>query len=141
MLQNTLVLLKPDTYEKKIMGNVIADFEKEFKIISLKMVKLKKDQAEEFYAVHKGKDFLAGLQDYVCRGPIVAMLLEGDDVIAKVRAFIGNTNPAKAEKDSIRGKYGESFDSNVVHASDSQDSANTEIPFFFPKYEIINIIS
>ena len=100
------------------------------------MLQLTKTQAEAFYIVHKGKPFYDDLTNYVTRGPIVAMLLEGENLIPRVREFMGNTNPPDAAKDSIRGKYGSSLDANVVHGSDSPESAAKEIPFFFSQLEI-----
>jgi nucleoside-diphosphate kinase len=136
----TLVFLKPDTFETKVVGKVIADFEAKFPIRAIKMMKLNKTQAEEFYAVHKGKPFYDSLTNYIARGPIVAMILEGDDsLIEEVRTFMGNTNPEKAEEGTIRQKYGQSLDANVVHGSDSFESATKEIPFFFSCYELLQL--
>ncbi|NGX53523.1 MAG: Nucleoside diphosphate kinase [Chlamydiae bacterium] len=132
MSQKTLVFLKPDTFENKIVGEVIAAFEKKFNIVSMKMVKLTKEDAKQFYAVHKEKPFYEDLATYASRGPVVALLLEGEnDLIPRVRKFMGATNPPEADKDTIRGKFGSSLDANVVHGSDSPESAETEIPFFF----------
>ncbi|NGX54761.1 MAG: Nucleoside diphosphate kinase [Chlamydiae bacterium] len=134
MSQKTLVFLKPDTFENKIVGEVIAEFEKKFNIVSMKMVKLTKEDAKQFYAVHKEKPFYEDLATYASRGPVVALLLEGEkDFIPQVRKFMGATNPPEADKDTIRGKFGSSLDANVVHGSDSPESAAVEIPFFFPE--------
>ena len=133
MSQKTVVFLKPDTFENKIVGEVVSEFEKKFTIRSMKMMHLSQEQAAQFYSVHHGKPFFDDLTKYVTRGPIVALLLEGEDIITRVRTFMGQTNPQEADKDTIRGKYGSSLDANVVHGSDSPESAAVEIPFFFPE--------
>lgn len=132
-MEKTLIFLKPDVYEKRIIGKVISEIEnqKKYDILDMKMVKLTKQQAEEFYSVHRGKPFFKDLTKYVCRGPIIAILLEGKDAISNIRKFMGNTDPLKADKNSLRGKFGESLDSNVLHGSDSEESAKREIAFFF----------
>lgn len=132
-IQKTLIFLKPDVYEKNIIGEVISEIEdqKRYKILEMKMVRLNQMQAEDFYKVHREKPFFKDLAKYVCRGPIIAILIEGENVIPEMRKLMGATNPIDAEKDTIRGKFGESLDSNVVHGSDSEESAKVEIPFFF----------
>ena len=136
-MEKTLIFLKPDIYKKKLIGKVINDIEQKFSIIEIKLFKLERKKIEEFYSVHKGKDFFTGLIDYISSGPIVAMVIEGENIISNMRKFMGNTDPAKADKGSLRGKYGQSFDSNVIHGSDSKESSIKEIPFFFPKYKEI----
>lgn len=135
---DTLVFLKPDAYEKHIWGPVLSEFEKKgIKIVALQMTKLTKEQAESFYAMHKGKKFFADLVSYVSRAPILAVVLRTDNAIAKVRAILGATNPRDAGKDTIRGKYGQSLDANVIHGSDSPEAAKREISFFFPQKDIL----
>ncbi len=136
--QRTLIFLKPDVFENKVMGKVISEIEqhKGFKIVAMRMFNLSKKQAEAFYAVHKEKKFFDDLTKYVTRGPILALVVEGVDVIAQMRTFMGKTNPAEADKNTLRGKFGSSLDSNVIHGSDSEDSALNEIPFFFSKREL-----
>jgi nucleoside-diphosphate kinase len=132
-IQKTLIFLKPDVYEKNIIGKVISEIEeqKRYKILEMKMVRLNQTQAENFYKVHREKPFFKDLVKYVCRGPIVPILIEGEDAIKEMRKLMGATNPIDAKKDTIRGKFGESLDANVVHGSDSEESAKIEIPFFF----------
>lgn len=138
-LQRTLIFLKPDVFENKIIGKVIAEIEqhKGFKIVAMRMFNLSKKQAEAFYAVHREKKFFDDLTKYITRGPIVAMVVEGDDVIPQMRTLMGKTNPSEADKNTLRGKFGASLDSNVIHGSDSLESALIEIPFFFSKRELV----
>jgi nucleoside-diphosphate kinase len=132
-IEKTLIFLKPDVFEKKIIGKVIGDIEKEgkFTILGIKMVNMTREEAEEFYSVHKGKPFYEGLVSYVTRGPVVALLIEGEGAISKMREFMGDTDPRKAKKDTLRGKYGEDMDNNVLHGSDSRESFQKEVKFFF----------
>ena len=133
----TLVFLKPDVFEKNIVGQVIADFEKAgVKIIGAKKLTLSKKDAERFYAVHKDQKFFPELIQYATRGPILPMVLEVDNAVVFVRNLMGATNPTQADKSSLRGKYGESFDANVLHGSDSPENAENEIAFFFSKQEL-----
>lgn len=131
-MEKTLIFLKPDIYKKKLLGKVIHDVEQKFSIVAMQLFQLNKKKVEEFYSMHKGKDFFQDLTTYISSGPIVAMVLQGEDIIARVREFMGNTDPKKASKNSLRGKYGESFSSNVIHGSDSKESAKREMLFFFP---------
>lgn len=138
-MQRTLIFLKPDVYENKIIGKVIDEIEQQkgFSIVNMKMFRLNEKEAKDFYSVHKDKPFYSDLSDYICRGPIIAMVIEGEGVISMMRELMGNTDPTKAEKNTIRGKYGSSLDSNVLHGSDSKESAEKEIPFFFSKRELL----
>ena len=135
MQQQTLLIMKPDVYEKKIMGQVLEEIEKKFNITRLKMLRFSRRDAERFYGEHQGKPFFDDLINYITRNRIVAILLEGEDIINKVREFIGSTNPTEAEEGTLRQKFGTSLDNNVVHASDSLASAKTEIPFFFKLFD------
>lgn len=138
-IERTLIFLKPDVYEKGIIGRVIAEIEKQkgFHIVAFKMMRLNRKQCEKFYEVHKGKPFYASLADYISRGPIVTMVVEGENVIERMRDFMGATDPKKAIKETLRGQFGESLDANVIHGSDSLESAKKEIPFFFTEYELL----
>ena len=136
--EKTLIFLKPDCYENKVIGKVIAEIEKnDFEIVALKMVKLSKKQVEEFYAVHREKPFYDSLVEFVSRGPIIAIVLQGEDIVPRVRKMMGATDPEKAEEGTIRKKYATSIEVNVVHGSDSLENAEKEIAFFFPKYKLI----
>jgi nucleoside-diphosphate kinase len=137
--QRTLIFLKPDVFENKVVGKVINEIEnhKGFTIVAMRKFHLSKKQAEEFYKVHKGKKFFDDLVKYITRGPILAMIVEGDDVIVQMRSLMGKTDPKEADKNSLRGKFGSSLDANVIHGSDSEPSAKDEIPFFFSKREML----
>jgi len=135
----TLVLVKPDGVLRLKLGEIISRFEnKGIRIAGLKMISVSKEMAERHYAVHKGKPFYDSLIKYIMSGPVVAMVLEGKDVIDITRKLVGATNGAKAEPGTIRGDFSSSIDFNLIHASDSIDSANYEIPIFFKESEIIN---
>lgn len=136
-LNRTLVFLKPDVFEKNIMGQVMAEFERAgVKILASKKLHLTKQEAERFYAIHKQQKFFPDLVSYVTRGPICALVLEKDNAVTFVRNLIGATNPTQADKSSIRGKFGESLDANVIHGSDSPANAEIETAFFFSKREL-----
>ncbi len=135
----TLVLIKPDGVLRSKVGEIVSRFEdKGIRIAALKMISVTKEMAEKHYAVHKGKPFYNSLINYIMSGPVVAMVLEGKDVIEITRKLVGATNGAKAEPGTIRGDLSSSIDFNLIHASDSLESANYEIPIFFKDSEIIN---
>ena len=133
MRKRSLLLIKPDAVERNLTGQIISRLESaRFKILAMKMVELSYDQAREFYAVHEGRPFLDELCNFMSSGPIVAMVLEAEgDTISKVRSFIGATDPAKAAPGTIRHDFAVSLTKNSVHASDGDDTAKTEIAFFF----------
>lgn len=137
-IEKTLIFLKPDVFEKRIIGKVISDIESEgkFTILGIKMVNMAEEEAKEFYSVHRGKPFYEGLVNYVTRGPIVAVLIGGENVISEMRRFMGETDPRKAEKDTLRGKYGKDLDNNVLHGSDSEESFQKEVKFFFKDVDV-----
>jgi len=138
MRQRTLVLLKPDAVNRRLMGEIIARFEKKgLKIVAMKMLWLSKEMAEKHYEVHKGKPFYDSLIDYITSAPIVAMVLEGDNAIEVVRRMMGKTNGVEAEPGTIRGDYAMSVQNNLVHGSDSEESAKREISLFFNPEEIM----
>ena len=127
----TLAIIKPDAVKKNLIGNILAKVEEDgLEIVDLKMVKLTKQEAGRFYAVHKGKDFFDPLTDFMSEGPIVAAVLQGEDAINRWRDLMGATNPADAEEGTLRSLYGESHSRNAVHGSDSPESAEYEISFF-----------
>ena len=135
----TLVLIKPDGVIRSKIGEIISRFEnKGLKIVALKMVKLTKQKAEQHYAVHKGKPFYDSLLNYITSGPLVAIMIEGDNCIEIVRKLVGATNGAKAEPGTIRGDFSTGIDFNLIHASDSEDSAAYETPIFFEEKEIMS---
>ena len=132
MTEQTLSIIKPDAVERNLEGK-IKDFFKEnnLKIIKTKKVKISKEEASEFYKMHQTKPFYIDLCNYLSSGPIVVMILEGENAISKNRQLMGSTDPMKAEEGTLRKMYGLSIDKNSVHGSDSVDNAKTEINFFF----------
>lgn len=135
----TLVLVKPDGVRRGLVGEIISRFERKgLKIKALKMIKFTREQAEEFYSIHKGKHFFESLIEFITSGPVVAMVLEGDSAIKVVRLMIGPTDGREAPPGTIRGDYALSKSENVVHASDSPESAKREISIVFREEEIID---
>ena len=136
-MEKTLVLIKPDAYTKGYSGDIIKIYEKEgFRIVAMKLMKMTKNLAQKHYVEHIGRPYYAELEEFMTSAPLVAMVLEGEDVIARVRKLNGKTNPAEAEEGTIRKLYAESAGRNAVHASDSPESAAREIHIFFNETEI-----
>ncbi|EQB64918.1 MAG: hypothetical protein AMDU3_IPLC00004G0496 [Thermoplasmatales archaeon I-plasma] len=134
----TLVLIKPDGVARSKIGAIISRFEdKGLKVTALKLMKLDRERAEKHYAVHKGKPFYESLLNYITSAPLVAMVVEGNNCIEIVRKLVGATNGAKAEPGTIRGDFSTGIDFNLIHASDSEESAKYEIPIFFDEKEIL----
>jgi nucleoside-diphosphate kinase len=137
-IERTLSILKPDTVEKNNIGNVIALIEKAgLKVVAAKMTHLTRRQAEGFYAVHRERPFFGELCEFMTRGPVVVMVLEGDNAIATYRNVLGATNPANADEGTIRKLYAKDVGENAVHGSDAADTAKQEVAYFFPGYEIL----
>ena len=132
MIEQTLSIIKPDAIERNL-ENKIKDFFKKnnLKITKSKKVKICKEEASEFYKVHQTKPFYNELCNYLSSGPIIVMILEGENAVLKNRELMGATEPSKAEKNTLRGMYGVSIDKNSVHGSDSIANAKNEIGFFF----------
>ncbi|GBF36115.1 nucleoside-diphosphate kinase [Methanofervidicoccus abyssi] len=127
-------MLKPDTVRRKLIGRIIQRFEdKRLEIVEMKMLKIPKELAEKLYEEHKNKDFFKSLVDFITSGRVVVMVIEGENAISVVRKMIGKTNPLEAEMGTIRGDFGYSTPDNLVHASDSQESAKREMQLFFGK--------
>ena len=136
-MARTLSIVKPDGVRKGLVGEVIRRFENEgLRVVALKRLTMQKDEAEAFYAVHKEKGFFQSLTDFMSSGPIVAMVLEGEDAIRKTRRIMGATNPKEAAPGTIRADFAEEVEQNVVHGSDSPENAAVEISFFFSQLEI-----
>ena len=136
-MQRTLVMVKPDAVRRKQVGEVIRRFEAAgLTIRALKMVSLERRDAEGFYQVHRERPFFVSLTQFMSSGPTVAMVLEGPEAIARVRQLMGATDPAKAEPGTIRRDLATSIEQNVVHGSDSPESAAYEIPYFFTVLEL-----
>ncbi len=137
MMQRTLVIVKPDAVRRKQVGEVIRRFEAAgLTIRALKMVSLERRDAEGFYQVHRERPFFVSLTQFMSSGATVAMVLEGPEAIARVRQLMGATDPAKAEPGTIRRDLATSIEQNVVHGSDSPESAAYEIPYFFTALEL-----
>ena len=131
-MEKTLSIIKPDAVERNLIGQIVSIFEKNsLTIHSIKKILLSKKMAEDFYFVHKARPFFNDLCTYMCSGPVVVMVLEGDNAVIKNREIMGATNPKDAVKGTIRNLYGISLDKNSVHGSDSKENAKIEIDFFF----------
>ena len=131
-MERTLFIVKPDAVERNLIGKIIAMIEESgLEVVALKMTRLTKQTAAEFYAVHKGKPFFENLVAYMTSGRIVAGAVEGDDAIKRLRAACGATDPAQAAPGTIRATYGKNLTMNSVHASDAPATARVEVGFFF----------
>jgi len=134
VIEKTLSIVKPDAVERNLESKIKSFFEKKnFKITKSKKVQITKEEAAEFYKVHQTKPFYEYLCRYLSSGPIVVMILEGEEVVSRYRQAMGATDPLKAEQGTLRNMYGISIDKNSVHGSDSVENAKTEIDFFFNK--------
>ena len=137
-IEKTLSIIKPDAVRRALSGKINARFEEiGLKIIAQKRLRLTKAQAEGFYAVHSERSFFGDLCEFMCSGPIVVQVLEGESAITRNRDLMGATNPANAEVGTIRKDFGESVEANSVHGSDSPDTAASEISYFFSQLDII----
>lgn len=135
-MEETLVLIKPDGVKRQICGEILTRYERKGLIIkAMKLLQTPKELAEEHYAEHKDKPFFGELVDFITSGPVLAFILGGQNAVASVRAINGATNPLDATPGSIRGDYALTLDSNVVHASDSAESAAREMKLWFPEYK------
>lgn len=135
--ERTLSIIKPDAVANNFIGDIYSCFESVgIKIIAAKMMHLSQEQAMEFYAVHKERPFFEELVNFMSSGPVMVQVLEGADVIARNREIMGATNPAEAAPGTIRHDFASSIDQNAVHGSDSPETAETEIAFFFDESEI-----
>ena len=136
-MERTLSIIKPDGVEKNIIGDVIRRFEQNnLRIAAMKMLKLSKEEAKRFYFVHKDKPFYESLSNFMSDGSIVVMVVEGNNAISVVREIMGATDPEEAAPGTIRADFGSDKEHNIVHGSDSRESASYEISFFFPSCEI-----
>ena len=138
-MQRTLAIIKPDGVRQKSIGEVIKRLESAgFRIVGMKMVHLTPEKAGAFYAVHKERPFYKSLIQFMSSGPIVPIALEGENIIERLRTLMGATDPAKAAEGTIRKDLASNVEQNVIHGSDSEASASTEIPFFFTPQEMIS---
>jgi nucleoside-diphosphate kinase len=137
-MEQTLSIIKPDAVKKGVIGNIIDRFESNgLRIAAIKKAQLTEEKAGGFYAVHKDRPFFKDLVEFMTSGPVVIMVLEGDNAVLKNRDLMGATNPKEAAPGTIRADFAESIDANAVHGSDSLENAKIEIDFFFDKSEIL----
>jgi nucleoside-diphosphate kinase len=136
-MEQTLSIIKPDAVAKSVIGKIVDRFESNgLRIAAMKKIKLSQEDAGNFYAVHKERPFFGELVEFMTSGPVVVMVLEGDNAVAKNRELMGATNPKEALPGTIRADFAQSIDANAVHGSDSLENAKIEIDFFFAKREI-----
>lgn len=136
-VERTLSIVKPDAVAKNAIGEIYSRFEKAgLKIVAAKMLRLSREQAEGFYAVHRERPFFDALVSFMTSGPVMVQVLEGDDAIRRNREVMGATNPAEAAAGTIRHDLAETIDANAVHGSDAPETAKTEIEFFFGDDEL-----
>ncbi len=132
--QKTLVIIKPDGIQKNIIGEIISRIEKKgLKILNMKMMKLSRELAEKHYEEHRNKPFFKSLVNFITSAPIIVMIVEGKDVISIFRSMMGPTDPKNAAPGTIRGDYGTDVERNIIHGSDSIESAKREVDLFFPE--------
>ncbi len=138
-MEQTLIILKPDAVQRQLVGRIIGRFEdKGLQITAMKLMQISRELAEEHYAVHKGKDFYPRLIDYITASPVVVMVLRGPHAIEIARKMMGKTFGSQAEPGTLRGDYSVSDTFNLVHGSDSPETAATEISLFFTQDEILD---
>ncbi|WP_459478662.1 nucleoside-diphosphate kinase [Clostridium saccharoperbutylacetonicum] len=134
MIERSVVLIKPDGVERNIIGNILSCYEANgLKIVELKLMRATREIAEKHYSQHKGKDFYEELITFITRSPLCAVILKGEDAVARIRKINGATSPTDAEEGSIRHRYARSKTENCVHASDTVESAKEEIALWFPE--------
>ncbi|NPA88234.1 nucleoside-diphosphate kinase [Caminibacter pacificus] len=137
-MERTLSIIKPDAVAKNVIGKIIDRFESNgLRIAAMKKIKLTKEDAAKFYEVHKERPFFNDLCEYMSSGPVVVMVLEGENAVAKNRELMGATDPKEAAPGTIRADFAESIEANAVHGSDSLENAKKEIAFFFAEREIL----
>jgi len=137
MIERTLSIIKPEAVQRGLIGEILRRFEThKLKIVAARLVKLSREQAEGFYAVHRERPFYGSLTQYMASGPVLVSVLEGEDAIKKNREIMGATDPAKAAPGTIRRDWGTDLERNAVHGSDGQETAAWEIAFFFKPDDI-----
>jgi nucleoside-diphosphate kinase len=136
-MERTLSIVKPDGVQKNVIGEVINRFERQgLRIAALKMLRMSMEDAKGFYIVHKERPFYGSLTTFMSEGPVVVMVIEGENAISKVRDTMGATNPKDAAPGTIRADFASDIEHNIVHGSDSKESASYEIPYFFSSLEV-----
>ncbi|MEQ8752244.1 nucleoside-diphosphate kinase [Coleofasciculus sp. G1-WW12-02] len=138
-MERTFLMIKPDGVQRNLVGEIIQRFEtKGFTLVGLKLMSVSRELAEQHYAVHKDKGFFAGLIEFITSGPVVAMVWEGNGIIASARKIIGATNPLNAEPGTIRGDFGVTVGRNLIHGSDALETAQQEIKLWFKDEELVS---
>ncbi|MBR8826450.1 MAG: nucleoside-diphosphate kinase [Gomphosphaeria aponina SAG 52.96 = DSM 107014] len=138
-MERTFLMIKPDGVQRNLVGEVIKRLEaKGFTLVGLKMMKVSRELAEKHYDVHKERPFFQGLVEFIISAPVVAMVWEGDGVVASARKIIGATNPLTAEPGTIRGDYGVSIGRNLIHGSDAIETAQREVALWFKEEELVS---
>ncbi|KAM3116151.1 nucleoside-diphosphate kinase [Phormidesmis sp. 146-33] len=138
-MERTFLAIKPDGVQRKLISEIIGRFEtKGFTLVGLKFMNVSRELAEQHYGVHKERPFFGSLVEFITSGPVVAMVWEGDGVIAAARKVIGATNPLTAEPGTIRGDYGANIGRNLIHGSDAPETAQSEIALWFKEEELVN---
>jgi len=138
-LERTFLAIKPDGVQRKLVGEIIRRFEtKGFTLVGLKLLNVSRELAEAHYGIHRERPFFSGLVEFITSGPVVAMVWEGEGVIASARKLIGATNPLNAEPGTIRGDLGANIGRNIIHGSDAPETAESEISLWFKEEELVN---
>ncbi len=138
-MERTFLAIKPDGVQRGLVGEIIRRFEaKGFTLVGLKLMQASRALAEEHYGVHRERPFFAGLVDFITSGPLVAMVWEGEGVVASARKMIGATNPLNSEPGTIRGDFGVEVGRNIIHGSDAIETAQTEIALWFQESELVS---
>ena len=136
-MQRTLAIIKPDAVERRLAGTIIKRIEEaEFRVPGMRLVRLTKQAAEGFYTVHRERSFFDSLTDFMSSGPVVVLVLEAPDAIARWRRLMGATDPAEARRETLRREFGSSIERNATHGSDAQETAAFEIGYFFSGIEL-----
>ncbi|MBC7080767.1 MAG: nucleoside-diphosphate kinase [Thermoplasmatales archaeon] len=137
-MERTFLMIKPDGVQRRLIGKILQRIEDcGFKIVAIKFLKISREMAEKHYMAHKGKNFFDGLINYITSGPVLAMVVEGKDAVSRVRKIVGPTNPSDAMPGTIRGDFSQDIGRNIIHASDSKETAEKEIKLWFSKDEIV----
>ena len=138
-MERTFLAIKPDGVQRKLIGEIVRRFEtKGFTLVGMKFMSVSRDLAESHYGVHRERPFFGSLVDFITSGPVVAMVWEGDGVVASARKIIGATNPLSAEPGTIRGDFGANIGRNIIHGSDAIETAQTEIALWFKEEELVS---
>lgn len=139
MKERTFVMVKPDGVQRRLIGKVLQRIEESgLKVVAMKFLKVSKEMAERHYEIHKGKPFYEGLIKYITSGPVVAMVIEGENAIENIRKMVGSTDPKNAQPGTIRGDYAQHIGRNIIHASDGKETAEKEINLWFSNDEIVD---